>query len=84
MGMRGVHPGWERHVGLLAWYWCMRQPQRGSGCRQCGRCWAYCPDLAIFRTGQGTYEVDARLCKGCGICAEECPNHNITMKGVTP
>jgi pyruvate ferredoxin oxidoreductase delta subunit len=26
------------------------------------------------------YEVDLAFCKGCGICAHECPRKALTMK----
>jgi Pyruvate/2-oxoacid:ferredoxin oxidoreductase delta subunit len=32
----------------------------------------YCPDGAIALTA-GQYAVSERLCKGCGICAQESP-----------
>ncbi|GBD38740.1 MAG: pyruvate ferredoxin/flavodoxin oxidoreductase subunit delta [Deltaproteobacteria bacterium] len=58
-------------------------------CVRCNICWVYCPDLAIY-TEQGdftargkkyvlAYRVDYRYCKGCGICANECPVKAIEM-----
>jgi pyruvate ferredoxin oxidoreductase delta subunit len=26
-----------------------------------------------------TFEIDYEFCKGCGICAHECPSHCIEM-----
>lgn len=40
-------------------------------CTQCSRCWAFCPDLAIYIENEWPV-VDLDYCKGCGICAEEC------------
>ena len=34
---------------------------------------------ASSRTEEGTYEADLYYCKGCGICAKECPKKVITM-----
>jgi Pyruvate/2-oxoacid:ferredoxin oxidoreductase delta subunit len=43
-------------------------------CTFCFRCYDYCPDLAIWMNAeQGRREIDYDHCKGCGICAEECP-----------
>jgi pyruvate ferredoxin oxidoreductase delta subunit len=34
----------------------------------------FCPDAAIRRNpATGGYEIDLAHCKGCGICAAECP-----------
>jgi Pyruvate/2-oxoacid:ferredoxin oxidoreductase delta subunit len=43
-------------------------------CNFCGRCYEFCPDLAICMDGERkSREIDYDHCKGCGICAEECP-----------
>ena len=40
-----------------------------------------CPDGAIrFRPELKKIEFDYNFCKGCGICANECPTKAITMK----
>jgi pyruvate ferredoxin oxidoreductase delta subunit len=43
----------------------------------CFICWLLCPDVVISRTIPPT--IDLEYCKGCGICAEECPTKAITM-----
>jgi pyruvate ferredoxin oxidoreductase delta subunit len=43
----------------------------------CFLCWLYCPDVVVTRTIPPT--IDLEYCKGCGICAEECPAKAITM-----
>ncbi len=43
----------------------------------CHLCWLYCPEATISRGIPP--EVDYTYCKGCGICAEECPVHAIEM-----
>jgi pyruvate ferredoxin oxidoreductase delta subunit len=43
----------------------------------CYMCWLYCPDGVISRGIPP--EIDYDYCKGCGICAEECPTKAITM-----
>ena len=43
-------------------------------CTSCLLCWVYCPDSAILVNEEGKMiGVDLDHCKGCGICAEECP-----------
>ena len=48
-------------------------------CTQCGFCWLYCPEGAFKKTKDGDYEVDLTFCKGCGICARECPVKALVM-----
>lgn len=43
----------------------------------CQICWVYCPDNCISRAIGP--DIDLDHCKGCGICAEECPTDAITM-----
>lgn len=53
-------------------------------CTGCDNCLVFCPDLAIRKNGTPyTYDVLDQYCKGCGICARECPRHVITMVPVT-
>jgi len=47
-------------------------------CNTCDNCWVFCPDAAIARV-DGTYEVNYDFCKGCGVCAEECPRNVISL-----
>ena len=47
-------------------------------CNSCGNCWLFCPDACIF-SKNGGYEVSYDYCKGCGICANECPCSAIMM-----
>jgi len=50
-------------------------------CTYCGQCWVYCPEGAYEDMGpeEKYYKVDLDFCKGCGICAHECPKNAITM-----
>jgi pyruvate ferredoxin oxidoreductase delta subunit len=42
-------------------------------CTHCLICWIYCPDSAIIVENGKVKGIDMKYCKGCGICAEECP-----------
>ena len=50
-----------------------------STCIKCYICWKFCPDVAIRILEDGFVEVDYEHCKGCGICAAECPKKCFTM-----
>jgi len=51
-----------------------------GNCFGCDNCFAVCPDNAVLKlTSAGDYEVDYDYCKGCGICAHECPCGAIDM-----
>jgi len=51
-----------------------------SKCTKCGFCWMYCPEGTILEDEGGYYKFDYDYCKGCGICAYECPSKAIEMK----
>lgn len=48
-------------------------------CTQCLICFMYCPDSSILVENDKLTEFDLKHCKGCGICARECPVDAITM-----
>lgn len=48
-------------------------------CTKCGYCWLYCPEGTITKGDEGYYKIDYKYCKGCGICAHECPVKAISM-----
>lgn len=61
-------------------------------CNLCDTCLIFCPDVAIVRLvappyhvplarldGAG-YEINYDYCKGCGVCAEECPRYAISIE----
>jgi len=43
-------------------------------CINCMFCWLYCPDVAIKVEDGKVKGIDYKYCKGCGICAYECPD----------
>lgn len=48
-------------------------------CTHCLVCWVFCPDIAILTQNSRFMGFDLLHCKGCGICAAECPPKAITM-----
>ncbi|MDE3031628.1 MAG: NAD(P)-binding protein [Acidobacteriota bacterium] len=51
-----------------------------GNCFECDNCFGVCPDNAVMKLGANAkYEIDYDFCKGCGICAHECPCGAITM-----
>jgi len=69
-----VELGFTREQGLLEAERCFSC----GTCDQCDNCITYCPDVAISRDGDD-YEVNYDYCKGCGICAQECPRGVIDL-----
>ena len=42
-------------------------------CIHCLFCWIDCPDTSILVKDGKMTGIDYKHCKGCGICAKECP-----------
>jgi pyruvate ferredoxin oxidoreductase delta subunit len=60
--------------------WRSRRPTYDlSKCIKCATCQTYCPEGCIHQNEAGNYLADLFYCKGCGICAKECPKKVITM-----
>lgn len=56
-----------------------------GNCMACDNCWTLCPDSAVLKTREQAmqgrhYIFDYDYCKGCGICAHECPSGYIAVK----
>jgi NADPH-dependent glutamate synthase beta subunit-like oxidoreductase len=52
-----------------------------GNCFECDNCYSVCPDNAIVKLGAGRgYAIDLDYCKGCGLCAAECPCGAIDMR----
>lgn len=82
-------PGNTRENDMSSWR-VLRPVIDQDKCIRCRICWSYCPDAAIeevdepYVTSTGrryprSYRVNYRYCKGCGICANECPVKAIKM-----
>ena len=48
-------------------------------CTHCMICWVFCPDASIEVNDGRFVGFDLVHCKGCGICARECPAKCIEM-----
>jgi NADPH-dependent glutamate synthase beta subunit-like oxidoreductase len=51
-----------------------------GNCFECDNCYGVCPDNAVIKLGPGKrFEFNYDYCKGCGMCAAECPCGAIRM-----
>ncbi|WP_456486383.1 4Fe-4S binding protein [Candidatus Alkanophaga liquidiphilum] len=56
--------------------WRTFKPVRDENkCVRCMLCYVYCPEVVIDKE----INIDYDYCKGCGICANECPTDAIRM-----
>ena len=52
-----------------------------GNCFECDNCYGVCPDNAVKKLGPGNrFEFKYDYCKGCGLCANECPCGAIKME----
>ncbi len=55
-----------------------------GNCFECDNCYGMCPDNAVLKLGTGKgFRFDYDYCKGCGLCAAECPCGAIRMEPET-
>jgi len=51
-----------------------------GNCFECDNCYGVCPDNAVIKLGAGKrFQFNYDYCKGCGLCAAECPCGAIKM-----
>ncbi len=51
-----------------------------GNCFECDNCYGVCPDNAVIKLGPGKrFQINLDYCKGCGLCAAECPCGAIDM-----
>jgi len=53
-----------------------------QACINCFTCFIFCPDSAIMVKDGKVVGIDYDHCKGCGICANECPPKASAIKMV--
>lgn len=59
--------------------WRVFKPVRNEKCIKCRLCWRFCPENAIkLKDSRPIFDYD--ICKGCGICAANCPVKAISME----
>jgi len=73
-GEAGETGQWRTQRPVLDREKCTQEKKEGAACY---RCWLYCPEAVIPR--ETPIEIDLTYCKGCAICAEECPTDAIVM-----
>jgi pyruvate ferredoxin oxidoreductase delta subunit len=60
--------------------WSTAKPLLEGRCTFCLLCWIFCPEGAISQDEAGrVVRFNHEECKGCGICAYECPTKAIKM-----
>jgi NADPH-dependent glutamate synthase beta subunit-like oxidoreductase len=51
-----------------------------GNCFECDNCYGVCPDNAVVKLGPGKgFKFNYDFCKGCALCASECPCGAIAM-----
>jgi len=77
IGGININPGSSSEYKTGGWR-TMRPEVDNEKCIQCLQCITYCPDASIKEADKGV-EINLDYCKGCGICAKECPVKAIVM-----
>ena len=73
-----VEPGSARKYNTGDWR-TFKPVHDAEKCNSCLLCWVYCPDSAVEVKDGKMVGFDYDHCKGCGICAHECPKDAIVM-----
>ena len=56
----------------------MRPVVHREKCVKGAQCWLYCPVQRVVER-PAWFDISLATCKGCGICATECPHRAISM-----
>ena len=78
IGAIATEPGSARQYRTGDWR-SQRPTYNHKRCIKCGLCQIFCPEGCVRVNPEGFFEADLYYCKGCGICARECPTKVITM-----
>ncbi len=72
---------WLPSTKYLTGDWSPYKPVRDKAkCNKCLLCHMYCPDGAVIWNSKAEdIEFNYNFCKGCGICANECPQGAIEI-----
>ena len=73
---------WRPSTDYLTGDWRTLKPLRDKEkCNKCLLCFIFCPDSAItWNPTTKDIEFNYDFCKGCGICAKECPKEAVEME----
>jgi len=74
IGEGGKTGEWRSSRPVIDQRKCLPAKQNKPACFQC---WLFCPEAVISKTIP--IQINLEYCKGCGICADVCPAHAITM-----
>ncbi len=74
IGEAGRTGDWRTSRPVIEHEKCIAEKKGG---KVCFLCWLYCPESVIPQTIP--IAINLEYCKGCGICAAECPTGAIIM-----
>ncbi len=75
-----IHGGLDETTALFEARRCLSC----GNCFECDNCYGICPDNAVVKLGPGNrFRFNYDFCKGCGLCAAECPCGAIDMVAET-
>ncbi|MFW5836938.1 MAG: 4Fe-4S binding protein [Desulfovibrionaceae bacterium] len=79
LGAAILEPGCASQLRTGDWK-SMRPVLDEEACIKCGLCYTYCPEFCYTEDEEGFFRANLFYCKGCGICANECPKDAIEMR----
>lgn len=79
VGAVNTEPGSSKNYETGSWRTLKPKVDPEKCTKKCWFCYEFCPDSAIEKSPDGP-KIDYRYCKGCGICAHECPKKAIELE----